>query len=74
MKLFLTWLLGVPVLVLAMVLARAMSPAGFSAERHHSLNHSLVQADCLRQIEFDVVRPVVRSQRDRVSCNRHAIQ
>jgi len=70
MKLFLTWLLGVPVLVLAMVLARAMSPAGFSAERHHSL----VQADCLRQLEFNTVRPLVRGQRDRVTCNRRTIQ
>jgi hypothetical protein len=70
MKLFLTWLLGVPVLVLAMVLARAMSPAGFSAERHHSL----VQADCLRQLQFDVVRPMVRGQRDRVACNRSSVQ
>ena len=70
MKLFLTWLLGVPVLVLAMVLARAMSPTGFSADRHHSL----VQSDCLGQVQFDLVRPVVGSQRDRVTCNRRTIQ
>ena len=70
MKLFLTWLVGVPVLVLVMVLARAMTPAGFSGERHHSF----VQSQCLPQLEFDAVRPVVASQRDRVTCHRRAIQ
>jgi hypothetical protein len=70
MKLFLAWLVGVPVLVLAMVVARAMSPAGFSGERHHSL----VQNQCLPQLEFDSVRPVVAGQRDRVTCHRRAVQ
>ena len=70
MKLFLTWLVGVPVLVVAMVVARAMSPAGFSGERPHSF----VQNQCLRQLEFDAVRPVVADQRDGVTCHGRTVQ
>lgn len=69
MKLFLTWLLGVPVMVLAMVLARAMSPQGFSGERN-----ALAAGECLRQQQSHVVSPLVADQRYRVTCNRRTVQ
>lgn len=65
MKLFLTWLVGVPALVAVMVLARAMSPQGFRTVQ----SSGAVSASCIRQGEFYAVSPSVADQRDRASCN-----
>lgn len=71
MKLLLTWLLGVPLLVGSMVLAReALAP-----ERRESLQRTEVVArQCLRQEQFDRVPPSISEQRHRLACDRRAIQ
>lgn len=70
MKLLLTWLIGVPVLVGAMVLARATSPQGFSAPRPAPQ----VVASGLRQDHLDDMRPVVAKQRHELPGDGSTIQ
>ena len=70
MKLLLTWLLGVPALVGAMVLARATSPQGFSPPRETS--HAATS--CVRQDQFDHVRPMVSKQRHGITCDRRTVE
>ena len=67
MKLFLTWLLGVPALVIAMVLARALSSQGFAA------NVAAVSVSCVRQHQLDAVSASIPQQRNRVACHRDAV-
>jgi hypothetical protein len=69
MKLLLTWLLAVPMLVAAMVLARAMSPQGMQGA-----HHTARQAQLCRQVQFDNVLAVVTQDRHRVACNRASVQ
>jgi len=74
MKLLLTWLLGVPALVAAMVLARAMSPQGMQGPlqaAQHQARHA--QLLC-RQVQLDDVLAVVPQDRNRVACNRTAVE
>lgn len=71
MRLLLTWLLGVPLLVGSMVLARAaLAPAP-----RDTLQHPAVTAQaCLREMELDRVPPVVPEQRHRRACDALAIK
>lgn len=73
MKLFLTWLLGVPVLVLAMVVARATSPQWLDAHAPRIAAPS-VRSACLRQDEFKRMDAVITKDGHRVSCNRRAVK
>jgi hypothetical protein len=72
MKLFLTWLLGVPVLVLAMVLARAMSPHSLQPERPRATAASPSVCDGKRRL--DDMGTVVLKNGQRISCHRLAVQ
>jgi hypothetical protein len=69
MKLFLTWLLGVPVLVLAMVLARAMSPNGLHIEPRVATGSA-----CARQGHLQHVPRVIVKNGHRITCERTAIK
>lgn len=69
MKLFFTWLLGVPVLVLAMVLARAMSPHGLHIEPRVSAG-----SVCTRQGHLQQVPRVIVKDGHRIACDRVAIK
>jgi hypothetical protein len=71
MKLLLTWLVGVPALVGVMVLARATSSQGFHPPRATTTHAS---ASCLRQDDFDGMRPMIAKQRDEVSCDGRSIE
>jgi hypothetical protein len=73
MKLLLTWLLGVPMLVAAMVLARAMSPQGMQGPVQ-AAHHAARQARLCRQVQLDNVLAVVAQDRHRVACNRTSVQ
>ncbi len=61
MKLFLIWLLGVPLLVTSMVMAQTMT----------SGNAALPQ--CSRQINLHDVAPTVLQQANRVSCSGNSV-
>lgn len=79
MKLLFTWLLGVPVLVLAMVLARAMSPNGLQAAQRQAAGirtpaGSTVASICARQHQLDQVRPLVTKDGKPVACDRRAVK
>jgi hypothetical protein len=73
MKLFLTWLLGVPALVLAMVMARAMSPDGLQPLPVLTASAAATSA-CVRQRQLDKVRPVVVKNGHRIRCDRRAVK
>jgi hypothetical protein len=60
----------VPVLVVVMVVARAMSPGGMRVVQAETPDRSL----CPGQVNADVMRAPVAQQRDRVACERRAIQ
>jgi hypothetical protein len=68
MKLLMTWLLGVPALVLAMVLARAMSPQGMQVAEAATLS------SCPGQLDLHHVGTTVVKQGHRAACNTHAVQ
>lgn len=71
MKLFLTWLLGVPLLVAAMVVARAMTPQGLEPRARVA---AAVPSPCVRERHLDQVgRPVV-GNRHQVTCQRRPVQ
>lgn len=79
LKLFLTWLLGVPVLVLAMVVARVMSPHGLQAAQQRQVASVKVAAPstasaCLRQDQLHQVRPLVTKDGKRIACNRRPVK
>ena len=74
MKLLLTWLLGVPALVAAMVLARAMSPQGMQGPMQLRNAPKHAQLLCSRQVELDEVFAAVAQDRHGVTCNRASIQ
>lgn len=66
MKLLLTWLLCVPVVVAAMVLPRAMSPAGLRMPAESGI----ASASCIRQGDLHQVPPSIAQDRDAVACRR----
>jgi hypothetical protein len=70
MKLFLTWLLGVPFLVLAMVVARAMTPQGLQVQKPAPVANASL---CVRQAHLDEVRTVIAQDGDRIACQRRTI-
>ena len=74
MKLLLTWLVGVPALVAAMVLARAVSPQGLRAAPPAPPPQARVIDSCRGQLDLHKVLPAVPHQRHRVACDRVAIQ
>lgn len=67
MRLFLTWLLGVPVLVITMILARALSSEGFAA------NVAGISVSCPRQQQLHAVTPLVSQQGNRIACHRRTV-
>jgi len=73
MKLFFTWLLGVPALVLAMVMARAMSPDGLQHQPMLAASATMNSA-CVRQRQLDKVRPVIVKDGHRIRCDRRTIK
>jgi len=74
MKLFLTWLLGVPVLVLVMVLARALSPQGFGNGFSAQAGTPAASGSCPREQQLHDVAPLVTQQRNQVSCDGRSVQ
>lgn len=68
MKLFLTWLLGVPLLVAAMVVTRAMTPQGLEARA------KVAASPCLRQAHIQLVDSPIIGNRHRVTCHRRAVE
>jgi hypothetical protein len=74
MKLLLTWLLGVPALVAAMVLARAMSPSGMQGPVQVSQQHSRHAQNSCRQVQLDQMLAVVAQDGHRAACNRASVQ
>lgn len=66
MRLLLTWLLGVPLLVGSMVLARAaLAPAP-----RHTVQQPVITAQaCLQKMEFNRMPLVVPQQRNRGACD-----
>jgi hypothetical protein len=74
MKLLLTWLVGVPALVAAMVVARAVSPQGMRAVPRTPAPQARELASCRGQLDLDKVLTTVPDHRHRVACDRVAIQ
>jgi hypothetical protein len=73
MKLLLTWLVGVPALVAAMVLARAnLADVMQSSSRLPS--QATLQASCSGQANFHHVAGTVATDRNGVACNRVTVQ
>jgi hypothetical protein len=72
MKLLLTWLLGVPALVAAMVLARAMSPQGMQGPLQ-AAQHSRHAQNLCGQVQLDDVLAIVAQDRNR-ACDRASVQ
>jgi hypothetical protein len=68
MKLFLTWLLGVPMLVTSMVMAQAM----FMPDRRQTDSHPNLQR-CSDQGNAHDVATLVAKQGYRLTCERLAI-
>jgi hypothetical protein len=71
MKLLFTWLLGVPAMVMAMVLARAMTPQGPDLAAQESA--AQLQA-CVRQGQLQHMPPLVAQNGDRIACDRLAVK
>lgn len=78
MRLLFTWLLGVPVLVLAMVLARAMSPNGLQAAQRAPVvaraPAAAVASTCPRQDQINPARSLVTQDGKRIACDRRTVQ
>lgn len=74
MKLFLVWLIGVPTMVAAMVLARAVSPQGLRGAPPAPPSQAQVLDSCRGQLDLDKMPPTVPDQRHRVTCHRMTIQ
>jgi hypothetical protein len=74
MKLLLTWLVGVPALVAAMVLARAMSPQGLRVPARPAPAQASEVALCQGQLDLDKMLPAVPDHRHRIACHRMTIQ
>jgi hypothetical protein len=76
LKLFFTWLLGVPVLVLAMVVARAMSPYGLQVAQRDAPAAQVAARPsvCVRQDQLHQVRPLVTKNGKRTACNRRPVK
>jgi hypothetical protein len=70
MKLFLTWLLGVPVLVTTMVMAQSMLMQDQKLGAHTRPGTQL----CVSQGQPHDVTPLVPQQGNRVPCNRLSVQ
>jgi hypothetical protein len=70
MKLLFTWLLGVPAMVMAMVLARAMTPQGPDLAAQQA---SKDLQTCIRQSQLHQMRPLVSLYDHRVACERRAV-
>lgn len=70
MKLLFTWMLGVPALVLAMVVARAMTPQGLQSDVSRTAAVSL----CAGQLDLNDVGPLVAKDGHRAACNARAVQ
>jgi hypothetical protein len=69
MKLFLTWLLGVPILVISMVMMQSLlQDHGLEA---HARPGSVL---CSAQDDVHDVAPLVANQGYRISCNRLTVQ
>ncbi len=71
MKLLLIWLLGVPMLVGTMVLARAALAPAQPVQRADAT--AVVEA-CLRHAEYHLVPVAIAQQRHARACNALAIQ
>jgi len=69
MKLLFTWLLGVPALVAAMVVARAMSPLGTQVAQQPVLSSA-----CPGQLDFNHVVTLVPKNGYRAACNRTLVK
>jgi hypothetical protein len=74
MKLLLTWLVGVPVLVASMVLARALSSQGMRAPARTPPPQVQQLASCRGQLDLDKMLPAVPDHRYGIACDRLAIQ
>jgi hypothetical protein len=70
MKLLFTWLLGVPLLVGSMVLARTLPIQAPHAE----LSIPGTAADCLREQNLHAMHATIPQQRDGIACHRAAVQ
>lgn len=70
MKLFLTWLLGVPLLVTSMVMAQSLLMQDHELEAHASPGLQL----CSGQRDAHDVAPLVPKQGYRISCNQLIVQ
>jgi hypothetical protein len=71
MRLLLIWLLGVPLLVGTMVLARA---ALVPMQRGISDSTELAARACLREEELHGVAPAITQQRHRRACDRLSVE
>lgn len=77
MRLVLAWLLGVPLLVGSMVLARAAFAPPPPVHALQAQTHEPARAEisgCLAQRDDDGVAPAVLQERDRIACEALAIQ
>lgn len=72
MRLVLTWLLGVPLLVGSMVLARAAFIP--EARTTPSAHHEPQVNSCLPEPEQHNVRPAVAQQGNNTACNARAVE
>jgi hypothetical protein len=70
MKLFLTWLLGVPLLVTSMVMAQSLLVQNHGLNVHASPESRL----CAGQDDAHDVATLVPNQGYRISCNRLTVQ
>jgi hypothetical protein len=68
MKLFLTWLLGVPLLVISMVMAQSLLMQAEQLEVR-----TRIGVLCSGQGDADDVAPLVPNQGYRISCDRLAV-
>lgn len=70
MKLFLTWLLGVPLMVAAMVVARAMTPQGLEPRPPVA---ATAHSTCKGKGHVQTMEQAVIRDGHRLTC-RHAVQ
>jgi hypothetical protein len=68
MKLFLTWLLGVPLLVISMVTAQSLLVQAEQLEMR-----TRIGALCSGQGDADDMAPLISNQGYRISCDRLAV-
>lgn len=69
MKLFLMWLLGVPLIVTSMVMAQSMS-----TENHRVAVTGTATTSCSGNANLHDMTVVVAQQRYRVSCDRFSVE